>query len=472
MDVTELAFAGIARQAELVRAGEITSSELVDLYLERIERLEPRLNSFRIVLAERARVEADEADRRVAAGESAPLLGVPVALKDEVDVEGELTMHGTAGFDRPATADSAHYRRLREAGAVLIGKTNLSDLAIWPFTETEPWGETRNPWDRTRTCGGSSGGSGAAVAAGLVGAASASDGGGSIRIPASCCGLYGLKPQRGRISLAPEHEHWLGLSATGCLTRRVADTALWLDVTAGPEAGDADVPPRPDRSYMEAAAEVPGKLRIAWSVSAPRALPPATIADEVTDAVGEAGAILASLGHAVEERDLDWGSIATDFGPRYAGGIAEHGTHVDHPERLEPRTRGVLRLGGALPASVVERSRRNEAKHAARLNRIFDDFDVLLTPVAGIPAPPIGHWAGRGAVRTLVGVARSYAFTPPWNYTGQPAASIPLAPATPGGMPRSFQLVVPPNREDLLLSLSAQLEAEIDWPAQIPEEAR
>lgn len=472
MAPTELAFAGIARQAELIRDGEVTSRELVDLYLERIDRLEPRLNCFRVVLGERAREEADEADRRIAAGEGAPLLGVPVALKDEVDVEGELTTHGTAGFDRPAAADSSHYRRLREAGAVLLGKTTLSDLAIWPFTETEPWGETRNPWDRTRTCGGSSGGSGAAVAAGLVGAASASDGGGSIRIPAAFNGLFGLKPQRGRISLAPQSEHWLGLSVTGCVTRRVADTALWLDATAGPEPGDADVPPAPSGSYVEAAQRSPGSLRVAWSVEAPRAIPPAIVSEEVTDAVGEAGAILASLGHSVEERDPDWGWFANDFPPRFLGGIAEHGRHVHRRERLEPRTRGILRMGDALPKALVRRSSSQEAKHAGRFNRIFEDFDVLITPVTGISAPEIGHHAGKGALRTLLGVAREHAFTPPWNYTGQPAASIPLPPAAPGGMPRAFQLVVPPNREDLLLSLSAQLEAEIGWPEHVPEEVQ
>jgi len=400
------------------------------------------------------------------------LLGVPIALKDEVDVEGELTTHGTAGFDRPAAADSSHYRRLREAGAVLLGKTTLSDLAIWPFTETEPWGETRNPWDPARTPGGSSGGSAAAVAAGLVGAASASDGGGSIRIPASYCGLYGLKPQRGRISLSPEPEHWLGLSVTGCLARRVADTALWLDVTAGPEDGDADVPPAPDVTYAEAAARPPGNLRIAWSVSTPRALAPPIMAGEIVEAVGDAGRILASLGHSVEQRDPDWGWIGNDVAPRFLGGIADHGQHVDHPERLEPRTRGMLRMGGALPAGIVRRSRANEPKHAERLNRIFEDFDVLITPVTGIPAPSIGHWAGRGALRTLLGVSRGYPSAIPWNYTGQPAASIPLPPASPGGMPRAFQVVVPPNREDLLLSLSAQLEAEIGWPERFPEEMR
>src|SRR6188472_1640963 len=242
MDAAELAFAGIHRQAEALRAGDVSSRELVAMYLERIDRFDGRLNAFRVVLGDRALAEAAEADRRIAAGGSAPLLGVPIALKDEVDVVGELTTHGSAAFDQPATADSAHYRRLREAGAVLIGKTNLPELAIWPFTESQAWGVTRNPWDPARSPGGSSGGSAVAVAAGLVGAASASDGGGSIRIPASYTNLFGLKPQRGRISLAPEREHWLGLSVTGCLTRRAIDTALWLDVTAGPEPGDADRP--------------------------------------------------------------------------------------------------------------------------------------------------------------------------------------------------------------------------------------
>ncbi len=468
MDPTELAFAGIARQAELIRGGEVSSRELVELYLERIERLEPALGCFRAVLGERAREEADEVDRRVATGESRPLLGVPIALKDEVEVAGGLTTHGTAGFDRPAEADSAHYRRLREAGAVLIGKTNLSDLAIWPYTETEPFGETRNPWDLERTPGGSSGGSGAAVAAGLVGGASASDGGGSIRIPASCCGLFGLKPQRGRISLAPQAEHWHGLSVTGCLTRRVADTALWLDVAAGPEPGDADSPPAPERSYGEAARSSPGKLRVALSVSAPRTLVPPSFDEEVAGAVAEAGRILASLGHSVGEHDPDWGSIGNEITPRFLGGIAAHGRSVPHPERLEPRTRGVLRIGGAIPEGTIRRSREREAAHAERLNRTFDDFDVLLTPVSAVPPPRVGRWAGRGALRTLLEVSRAYPCAIPWNYTGQPAASIPLPPASPAATPRSFQLIAPPNREDLLLSLAAQLEAEIGWPDRQP----
>jgi amidase len=472
MDPVELAFAGIARQAELIRDRAVTSRELVDLYLARIDRIEPRINAFRVVLAERAREEADESDRRIAAGESAPLLGVPIALKDEVDVAGELTTHGSAGFDRPADVDASQYRRLREAGAVLLGKTNLSSLAIWPFTETEPWGETRNPWDPARSPGGSSGGSAAAVAAGLVGAASASDGGGSIRIPASFTGLFGLKPQRGRISLAPEPQHWLGLSVTGPVCRHVADTALWLDVAAGPEPGDADAPPPPSAPYSEAAGHAPASLRIAMTTRTPRALFPGMVEAEVAEALADGAAVLAALGHSVEERDPDLGWINNDAVPRFLAGIADHGRHVYHPERLEPRTRAMLRMGGALPAATVRRCRANEDRHAARINRIFDDFDALISPVTGVPAPEVGRWAGRGAIGTLAGIARAFPFTLQWNYTGQPAASIPLPPSSPGGMPRAFQLVVPANREDLLLSLGAQLEGEIGWPGWIPEMAR
>jgi amidase len=236
MDASELAFAGIARQAELIRDRAVSARELTDLYLERIERLDPELNCFAKVLPERARADADDADRRVAAGEEAPLLGVPIALKDEVDLEGEVTSHGTRGWDEPAADDAEQVKRLRGAGAVVLGKTTLPELAACGFTETEAWGITRNPWDTDRTPGGSSGGSGAAVAAGLVGAASASDGAGSIRIPATNCGLFGLKPQRGRITLSPEREHWYGMSVTGCLARRVIDTALWARRRRGSRA--------------------------------------------------------------------------------------------------------------------------------------------------------------------------------------------------------------------------------------------
>src|SRR5688500_11608172 len=260
MERDELAFAGVVRQAELIRSGEVSSRELVELYLERIERLDPELNAFRKVMAERALVDAQQADGRRGAGDERPLLGVPIAVKDSEDVAGELTTWGTAAHGGPAQRDNDLVARLRAAGAVILGKTNLPELAIMGATEGPAFGVTRNPWDTDRTPGGSSGGSGAAVAAGLCAAASGSDGAGSIRIPAANCGLVGLKPQRDRISLAPLTGHWYGLSAAGFLTRTVADTALLLDVAAA----------RPSApSYAEEASRDPGRLRVALSVKPP-----------------------------------------------------------------------------------------------------------------------------------------------------------------------------------------------------------
>src|SRR6476620_8898946 len=252
---TDPVFAGLARQAGLIATGEISSRELTEAHLERIARLDPTLNAFRIVFAERALVEADQADGRRRGGENRPLLGVPIAIKDDTDVAGEITAHGTSAYGEPAREDAEVVRRLRAAGAVIVGKTNVPELEITPFTESPTFGVTRNPWDLNRTPGGSSGGSAAAVAAGLIGGALASDGGGSIRIPAGCCGLFGLKPQRDRIPMAPMQEPWHGLSVYGAVTRHVADTALFLDVT-----GDGE-------PLAPAVGRDPGRLRGATSAA-------------------------------------------------------------------------------------------------------------------------------------------------------------------------------------------------------------
>jgi amidase len=462
----DVAFAGIARQAEMLRARDISARELTELCLERIGQHDGALNAFRVVLGERALAEAGEADRRLAAGEARPLLGVPIAIKDGVDVEGEVTTHGTGGYDVPAAADAEVVRRLRRAGAVIIGKTNQPELAIYGFTESKTWGVTRNPWDPGRTPGGSSGGSGAAVAAGLVGAASASDGAGSIRIPAACCGLFGLKPQNGRVPQAPDIEVWHGMLVLGCLTRTVRDTALYLDVvTDGPDEPGA--PPRPDRSFAEQASTPPGRLRIAVSTKPVRAIAPPICRDEVTGAVDDFAAFLRSLGHAVEPADPDYGGAGNRIAPRYLGGIHDEAEKVPRPDVLERRTRGIARLGGLYTSGMVARAKRNAGRDAARIDRLFDRFDALLTPTIGELPPPVGHWDGRSGPRTEIGMSRTYCFTPLWNHTGHPAAAVP-AGIGPEGLPRSVQLIARTNDEATLLSLAAQVEAERPWADRRP----
>jgi amidase len=462
----DVAFAGAARQAEMVRAGEISPTELVRLHLDRIERLDPQLNAFRIVLAERALLEAEQAEARLKAGEERPLLGVPIALKDEVDLAGELNTHGTDAFPDPAPADCEMVRRLREAGAIVIGKTLLPELAICGFTESATWGVTRNPWDPQRSPGGSSGGSAAAVAAGLVPIASASDGGGSIRIPAASCGLFGLKPQRGRISLAPDLEQWNGLSAAGCVSRSVLDTALWLDVVSGGSA-EPGAPAPPERPFVEAARTPPGKLRVAWSTAAPRAAAPPTVSDIAKAAVAETAELLRSLGHEAVERDPDWGAIGNNITPRYLRGIAEDFAKVPRPERLERRTRGFARLGRLIPDGLFERALKGREADGARVSAIFDSCDVLMTPVMGGTALPVRRWEGHGALWTVLGMSRFYPYCIPWNHLGNPAMAVPAGFAA-DGMPLSVQIVGRPGDEATLLSLAAQLEAERPWADRRP----
>ena len=465
MDEVDLAFAGLAQQAEMLRAGEVTSRELTELYLQRIERLDPQLNAFRLVMAERALAEADQADARRRSDGERPLLGVPIAVKDNVDVAGETTTHGTNAYGAPATADAEIVTRLRAAGAVILGKTNLPELAIFPWTESATFGISRNPWDLTRTTGGSSGGSGAAVAAGLAAAGMASDGGGSIRIPAACCGLYGLKPQRGRVSLMPDPEHWRGLSVFGSVTRSVADSALWLDVVAGHAEGDAERAKPPATSFAEAAQTAPGKLRVA--VSTYTGPSPVKVRPEVERAVEETAEVLRSLGHDVERRDPKYGLTVPLFLPRWLAGIREDALRLPHPERLERRTRRLVAAGKLFNDDRVARARAAEPNFTARMAEVFRDFDVLLTPTIPMPAWPVMRFEGRSALPAVLGAADITPFTTPWNITGQPAASVP-AGFTDDGLPLAVQLIGRPHDETTLLSLSAQIEAERPWADRRP----
>jgi amidase len=457
----DLAFVGAARQIELLRERHISAPELVALYLDRIERLDPRLNAFRVVLGEQALAEAERAQARIDAADSAPLLGIPVAIKDEFDVAGQLNTLGCGTAEEPAREDSEVVRRLRAAGAIPIGITNVPELTIWPFTETVTWGKTRNPWNTERVPGGSSGGSGAAVAAGLAPVALGSDGAGSIRIPSAWCGLFGLKPQRGRISYSPLPEHWHGLSVPGPIARRVLDAALFLDAVAGPAPGDATAVPAPAEPFAQAARRPPRRLRIAMSAKVPR-LVAARVSGESRMAIEATAELLRSLGHEVREHDPDYGLAFNHVTRRYLRGIHDDARAMPNQERLEHRTRGMARLGALVPAGSVARSRAAEPKVAARVNSLFREFDVMITPVTARPAPPVGKWEGRGAIRTLNGAMWHCPFTAMWNLTGQPAAAVP-AGLDDSGMPLSVQLVGQPGDEATLLSLAAQMEAERPW---------
>jgi amidase len=462
----DLAFAGAAKQAEMVRAGEVTPKELVQLCLDRIARFDPQLNAFRKVFAEKALLEAEQAEARLKAGDERPLLGVPIAIKDEVDVVGEVNLHGTDAFTEPAAADCEMVRRLREAGAIVVGLTQLPELAICGFTESATYGVTRNPWNLQRSPAGSSGGSGAAVAAGLVPIASAGDGGGSIRLPAASCGLFGLKPSRGRISLAPLQEGWNGLAVLGCLSRNVLDTALWLDITAG-GSSEPGAPSPPERPFVEAAKTPPGKLRVAYSTLAPRAAAPPTVDQVVKDAVVDAAELMRSLGHDVTQRDPDWGMIGNNITARFLRGVAETVEDVPHPERLESRTRGFGRLGKLILDSLYEKALRAREADVARVNAIFNSADVLVTPVMGGTALPIRRWEGKGALRTVLGMSRFYPYCVPWNHLGNPAMSVPMGFAA-DGMPLAVQIIGRPGDESTLISLAAQLESERPWAAARP----
>jgi amidase len=455
VDATDLAFAGLARQAALIRSGEVGSRELVEACLARIEALEPRLNAFRTVYGERALSEAAQADGRRGAGEERPLLGVPVAIKDDCDVAGDVTGHGSNAFDVPAPADAELVRRLRSAGAIVIGKTHVPELEIVPATESAAWGTTHNPWDLGRTPGGSSGGTAAAVAAGMVGGGLGSDGGGSIRIPAGCCGLFGIKPQRDRVPAAPRERTWNGLSVFGPITRRVADAALFLDVTA--DAGGR---------FAAAAARAPGPLRIAVSLKVPPGI--LTRPDpEQRGAVERVAERLRALGHTVQERDPAYGNLITWFTVRYLRGIREDARAAPHPRRLARRTRNYARLGAAYPDAMLRRAVAAGDSDRERILGSLSGFDVLLTPMFTRRPLPIGEWDGRGALWSFNGSARWVPYSATWNHTGQPAASVP-AGLTADGFPLAVQLVGLPDGEETLLSVAAQLEAESDWPSLRP----
>jgi amidase len=456
----ELAFAGLARQAELVAAGEVSARELVELSLERIEATQDTLRAFRRVRREEALAEADAADRRVAAGERLPLLGVPVAIKDDMDLAGETTPFGCDGEFEPKAEDGEVAQRLRAAGAVIVGKTSTCEIGQWPISESPAFGVTRNPWSLDHTPGGSSGGSAAAVAAGLVAAAVGSDGAGSVRIPAAWTHLVGIKPQRGRVSTWPDPEAFNGITCIGPLARNVDDAALMLDVLSGNRPGDAHRPPPPAEPFA-ATASPRSPLRIALSTRTPFVPVPTPLDAGIRAAVERLGRLLERLGHHVETADPFYGIVGGSFMPRSTGGVADWIERVPDPDRLDPRTHGTARMGRLL-RPLLGLARRLERPAQWQIGRIFRRFDVVLAPTTAQPPLRVGSIDGLGGWETDKVIAGACPYAWPWNVVGWPGVNVP-AGLTADGLPIGAQLLGPANKEPRLLSLAAQLEAEESW---------
>jgi amidase len=457
-------------QAALVRSGETGARELVEAALAAIERLNPVLNAFVALCPERALAEADA----VRPGDPRPLCGVPVGVKDLLNATRDLPLsEGSRAFgDWSADHDSAHVRRLREAGAIIVGRTNTPELGLRPVTENVRFGPTRNPWNPGLSAGGSSGGSAAAVAAGMVGLCDGSDLGGSIRIPASCCGLVGLKPSLGRVSIGPDFGDFTsGTVADGVLTRTVRDAATALDAIAGCEPGDRRGPIAAPAGFAEATRRDPGRLRVRVALAAPGGVP---VDHEPRAAAALAAETLARLGHDVGERAPDWED------ERFAGNwmtfatgtvqhmlrVAErlHGQPAD-VDQLEPATRAWL--VDSEPVALVDWLEAGEHLWAVgrRLLGDWGDDELLLTPTLTRLPAEIGGLQAKGGVTD--DATRFSAFVRLWNVTGQPAISLPLHRSA-DGVPVGVQLVGPPGRDDLLLAVAAQLEAAVGWPRVAP----
>ncbi len=464
-------FASAAELSALVRTRGASPREIVDAALRRVEALDPDINAFIAVDGERALAAADA----VTPGDAQPFAGVPIAVKGNVPVAG-LPLNFASRFlgDHRPGHSAYLVRRLREAGFVIIGITNLPEFAILPTTEPRHTGITRNPWNRDHTPGGSSGGSAAAVAAGMVPLAHGNDGGGSIRIPAACCGLVGLKPSRGRVSSGPDlGESWL--ACNGVLTRTVADTAHALDVLGGYEVGDANWAPRPAEPYATAMRRDPGRLRIAVSADNPFAAP---VDPEAVRGLRVAAEILAALGHHVEEATPALpppevlNTFISAFGPAVALGI-DFGTRLAgrDPEdgEIEPLSRALWERAVATPSIAYLGAVAQMQALARGIVAFFADYDLLLTPALAERPLPVGECNGLGE-NPLADLARSGNFTPYtslFNITGQPAISVPVGFGA-DGLPTGVQLAGKPLCEDTLLQIAAQLETAHPWAHHRP----
>src|SRR4051812_15001791 len=471
----DLLWKSALEQARMVREGECSARELVDAALAAVERVNGELNAFVHLAADEARAEAD----KVNTGDDRPLAGVPIAVKDLLaPVAGMPMTWGMAAMkDWVPDEDGSVVRRLKRAGAIVIGKTNTPELGILPVTEPDANGPTRNPWDTGRTPGGSSGGSGAAVAAGMVSLAHGNDGGGSIRIPAAACGLVGLKPSRGRVSLQPAwSEAGVGLAGAGVLSRTVRDTAVALDILAGYEPGDPFIAPPPSAPFAEAVARDTGRLRIGVATESPNGVP---VDPEMVQAVRDTAELLESMGHSVEEAapEVDSETYVENFVKVWIGETGEGlhtpemllGEPIDR-DKIEPLTRQMAEIADSMSATDYLVALNYLRRIARTIIRFWDGHDLLLTPTLTGPAIEIGALdppPDQEPVTRLLASATWVPFTPVWNVTGQPAISLPLAQSS-AGLPLGVQLIGAPAAEELLISIAARLEEARPWADRRP----
>ncbi len=430
--------------ARLVRSRELDAVDLLDATLRRIEALQPRLHAFAAVLERSARSEAAALRHRHDLG-MLPLAGVPVAVKDNVEIAGEPTRFGSGATpETPASDDALLVQRLRAAGAVIVGRTVMPELAVWPFTEPDAYDAPRNPWNLELTPGGSSGGSAVAVAARMAAVAVGSDGGGSIRVPAACCGLVGVKPAPGLVPVPGKRsEHWYGLTAFGPLARTVADAALTLDVMSGSHA------------YRDPSPAT-GGLRIAVSTRHP--VFGARLSREVREVVDNTASALGAAGHHIERVNPRYPMAPTQFSRRWLAGIAQDAEGLD-TSKLESRTQAMVKRG--LRAQRKARPVQ-ESQFAGYMQRWLPRFDLLVTPMLASAPVPIGRWRGRGWVSTMLGVGRWMGYANMWNVAGAAAVAVPAGTGA-DGLPIAVQLIAPAGSEALLLSVAAQLEQLQPW---------
>ncbi len=452
-----LAFQPALEQARLVREGEVSSAELVRLYLDRIEQLDPELNAYVTVAAEQALRESESPH-------PGPFSGVPLPVKDLTETGGIRTTFSCRAFaDHVPARDVEVVRRLRAAGFVLIGKTNTPEFGTTAVTESDLNGICRNPWDTSRTPGGSSGGAAAAVAAGLAPLAHGSDGGGSIRIPASCCGLFGLKPSRGRVSPAPYGDPY-GLSSHGPLARSVADAAAFLDVIVGNVPGDPYQAAPPERPFADEVGVPPGRLRIGLALEPPE---PAVVDAACSTAAQDAAALLTELGHEVEPATLPQSAEQRElFAVVWQTIPAIH--PVPDRSLLEPTNAALAASADATSSVDYVRALARLQAHARAFALFCAGYDVVLTPTLALPPVPVG-WVREPSDpwEQYARAAEFTPFTPSVNVAGLPAASVPFA-WTDDGLPLGVHLIARAGDEATLIRLSTQLEQARPWSGRRP----